>query len=366
MAARDLGARREGKAALLMTRRESVRGGMAPARQRVTRAAWAVSCVVLASMVAGSTGAAAGMVAPQEAASETPSPPGAHAEPVHEHEPKPIEEVLDQKHGWPIFHKMFGGFQIPLGWFEVGGYKIPTKFMLLELLAAGLIVVIFVGLAKRVENGEPAAGTFWNAFESLLTFIRDEVAKPTLGEHEADKYVPFLWTMFVFILFCNLLGMFPFLGSPTANIYVTGGLATCSFLLLHGAAIAKMGVIHYLQSLWPKIDVPTMFGLGTLLGLAIKIMIFGIELFGTVIKSGVLAVRLFANMFAGHTVLATILFFIVQAKNAGMLLWGTVTAASVAGVIALSLLELFVAFLQAYIFVFLTALFVGMAVHPEH
>jgi F-type H+-transporting ATPase subunit a len=95
-------------------------------------------------------------------------------------------------------------------------------------------------------------------------------------------------------------------------------------------------------------------------------MIYVIELFGTVIKAIILAVRLFANMFAGHLVLATILIFIYTAATASVALWGTVTVASVLGIVALSLLELFVAFLQAYVFTFLTALFMGMALHPEH
>jgi F-type H+-transporting ATPase subunit a len=80
----------------------------------------------------------------------------------------------------------------------------------------------------------------------------------------------------------------------------------------------------------------------------------------------VLCVRLFANMFAGHMVLGMILYFIIMTANTTFLLWGGVTIASVLGVVALSLLELFVAFLQAYIFVFLTALFMGMALHPQH
>jgi F-type H+-transporting ATPase subunit a len=98
----------------------------------------------------------------------------------------------------------------------------------------------------------------------------------------------------------------------------------------------------------------------------LSLMICVIEAGGTVIKSGVLAVRLFANMFAGHTVLAMILSFIILAANAIPLLWGSITFASVLGVVALSLLELFVAFLQSYIFVFLTALFMGMALNPQH
>jgi F-type H+-transporting ATPase subunit a len=199
----------------------------------------------------------------------------------------------------------------------------------------------------------------------LLTFIRDDVARPNLGGHhhpeEADKYLPFLWTLFLFILGCNLLGMIPFMGSPTASIWVTGGLAICSFVMLHGAAIAKVGVVHYVKSLWPPIDVPYV-------GWFFSLCIFVIEFLGTFIKSAVLAVRLFANMFAGHMVLATILGFIFVVGNAvGMsALWVGVSVASVLGVVALSLLELFVAFLQAYVFVFLTALFMGMSLHPEH
>src|SRR5262249_44937305 len=159
------------------------------------------------------------------------------------------------------------------------------------------------------------------------------------------KYVPFLWTLFLFVLFNNLLGMLPWMGSPTANLYVTGALAVVAFVMMHGAAMVKIGPVHYFQSQWPHMDVP--FGMGYV----IKPMIFVIELLGTVIKSGVLAVRLFANMFAGHTVLAMILSFIIVAANPDRItaLWGAVTVASVAGVVALSLLELFVAFLQSYI-----------------
>jgi F-type H+-transporting ATPase subunit a len=265
----------------------------------------------------------------------------------------PLEHVSDSKGHWHIFDTLFGGLDIPLPTFL-------SKFMIIELIVAGLLIAIFVPLCRRASRGAMPQGPWWNAFESLLTFIRDEVAKPNLGEHDADKYVPLLWTMFLFILFCNLLGMIPFCGSPTASIAVTGALALCSFVVMHGAAIAKMGGIHYLKSLWPHIDVPVA-------GVIIGAFIFVIELLGTVIKSFVLAVRLFANMFAGHMVLATILLFIVAVGQGGFsLLWPVVTVGSVLGVVALSLLELFVAFLQAYIFTFLTALFMGMALHPSH
>jgi F-type H+-transporting ATPase subunit a len=289
-----------------------------------------------------------------------------------------MEEVADTRQ-WTFLTHLGGGLDIPLpylGTLHIG----ITRFMVLELIAAGIIIAIFVPLARRASRQTTPTGAFWNAFESLLTFIRDQVARPTLNppaghhdghhdahdghhkpaEDEADKYVPFLWTLFLFVLVLNLLGMIPMFGSPTASPLVTGALALCSFVVMHGVAIAKMGFKPYLNSLWPKMDIP--FGIGYFL----KPMIFVIELLGTVIKSFVLCVRLFANMFAGHMVLGMILYFIVMTANTTYLLWGGVTIASVLGVVALSLLELFVAFLQAYIFVFLTALFMGMALHPQH
>jgi F-type H+-transporting ATPase subunit a len=262
----------------------------------------------------------------------------------------PLEHVLDSDH-WAFFENLDLEFHLPHPF---------TKFMVLELIAAVLIVVIFIPLARRARTGEPVKGPFLNAFESLLTFIRDQVARPNIGEHDADRYVPFLWTIFLFVLFCNLLGLFPFMGSPTASFSVTTALAFCSFLVIHGAAVIKLGPIHYAKSYVPHFDVPGV------LAVFLVPMIVGIEVIGHVIKAFVLSVRLFANMFAGHMVLSVLLLFIVMAKDTAWYLFGGITAASVLGVTALSLLELFVAFLQAFIFAFLTALFLGSTLHPAH
>jgi F-type H+-transporting ATPase subunit a len=250
-----------------------------------------------------------------------------------------------------ILPSKFWGFNLPFG---------MTKFMLLELVAAILIVLIFVPLARRAESGDPPQGFFWNTFESLLTFIRERVAKAAIGEHDADRYVPFLWSVFLFILFCNLLGMIPFLGSPTASLAVTGALALVAFVFIHGSAIAKQGIGPYFQHHFPHIDAPPP------LGFIISLMIGIIELFGHLIKAFVLAVRLFANLFAGHLVLAFILSFIVMAKNTNFFLFGPISLGSAFMIVALSLLEIFVAFLQAFVFTYLTALFVGTALHPSH
>ena len=354
------------------------------------------------------------------------------------HAPDPMHEVQDHTRKWVLFESLFKEeVAIPLPYFDAFGYRFQlTKFMILEVIAALILIAIFIPLSKKIRTGELPRGTFWNFFESILVFIRDEIARPNLddphphhahdeahghghapapehapisqtgeidrtpaaahvpaatppaeeharhagdklllpAEHAGDRFVPFLWTLFMFILLTNLLGMLPFMGSPTASIWVTGALALLAFIIFHGVPTAAKGhnPLKYLASIFPHIDL----GPGIVAkagGLFLSSVIFVIELIGTAIKSFVLAVRLFANMFAGHMVLGMILMFIY---TVGMLedaqgnpyygLWSGVTIASVLGVVALSLLELFVAFLQAYVFTFLTALFLGMNLYPEH
>jgi F-type H+-transporting ATPase subunit a len=261
-----------------------------------------------------------------------------------------FDHVMDQKGHWHLLDIPHVELWLP---------PFVTKYSILMLVAAGIICAIYIPLAKRIRSGEAPKGTWWNLFESVLVFIRDEVAKPYIGK-DADRYVPYLWTVFLFVLTCNLLGMIPFLGSPTASFTVTSVLAAASFFLIHGASIARFGVKAHLFSFAPHMDMP----------LAMKIpmwlMLWPIEFVGLVLKCFVLSVRLFANLFAGHMVLATILLFIPAVQHSERIFW-PVTAASVFGVIALSMLELFVAFLQAYLFTFLTALFLGGVLeHAEH
>jgi F-type H+-transporting ATPase subunit a len=238
-----------------------------------------------------------------------------------------------------------------------------TKFMVLEVAAAVLLAVIFVGVAKRASREGRPRGKLWNLFESMLVFIRDQVARPSIAHdphhyHEADKFLPFLWTLFFFVLTCNLLGLLPWLGSATGALATTGALAIITFLTVIGAGMFQRGPIGFWIGQVPHMDLPGP------MAVVLKPMVFVIEVMGLVIKHFVLAVRLLANMMAGHLVLAVIVAFI-SAATQGWIIWGTVTIASVAGAVALSLLELFVAFLQAYIFTFLSALFIGMAIH-EH
>jgi F-type H+-transporting ATPase subunit a len=238
------------------------------------------------------------------------------------------------------------------------GDKFPiTKFMVIELAVALILCAFFIGLAKALKGGAIPRGKFRNMLEAMLLYFRDNVARPCIGHHDADRFVPFLWTIFFFVLGCNLFGLIPWMGSPTGALAVTGTLAFVTFMVVMGSAVAKLGPVGTIRSFVPHMDLSP--------GLKILLvpMIFCIEVFGMLVKHGVLAVRLLANMMGGHVVIAVIMAFI--AASAQSLWWWGVMPASVFGATALSMLELFVAFLQAYIFTFLSALFIGMAIHPH-
>ncbi len=238
----------------------------------------------------------------------------------------------------------------------IGGIQI-TRFMLMELIAGVLMIAVLVPVVRHIARNPVSRGWFMNMIESVLMFIRDEVARPAIGGHGADRFLPYLWTVFFFVLFNNLLGIFPGGASATGNVNVTAVLALMTLVAVVGAGVREMGPVGFWTGLVPHLDVPRWMH-PLLWGLMLVI-----EVAGLLIRHIVLAVRLFANMFAGHVVLSVILGFILMAY-ASLAFW-LVMPASILGVIALSMLELFVAFLQAYIFTFLSALFIGMAVHPH-
>jgi F-type H+-transporting ATPase subunit a len=244
----------------------------------------------------------------------------------------------------------------PAGHLEAFDLKF-TKFMVLEVVAALVVIVLFVSLANRLRGGDRPRGRLTNLLEAMILFIRDQVARPAIGKHDADRFLPFLWTMFFFVLGCNLLGLAPWAGSATGALACTAMLAFFSFAVTVGSGMSKLGLVGFWKAQVPHMDLPLV------LAIFLIPMIFLIELLGLFIKHTVLAIRLLANMLAGHLVLAVLLAFI--AASAASLAWYGVTPASVIGSTAIMLLELFVAFLQAYIFTFLSALFIGMAVHPH-
>lgn len=283
------------------------------------------------------------------------------------------------------FFELPGGLHIPLP--EILGLQV-TKFMVLQVVAFAFCLFVFRGLAKRVQTGKPVEGRFWNFWEAIALFVRDEVVRPTIGDdhhdhghddhghadhsdhghadhthsttggHPADKYLPFLWSCFFYILICNLLGAIPFLGSATGNINVTAALAVSAFVATVFYGMKAMGPGGFFGNMMPDTGVPGAFGKTLTLG------IFAIEVFGFFIKHGVLAVRLFANIMGGHTVLGVILGFIALGANQGFL-WGPITVGSIGMQLFIGTLELFVAFLQAYVFTFLATIFIAGAIH-EH
>jgi F-type H+-transporting ATPase subunit a len=232
-----------------------------------------------------------------------------------------------------------------------------TKFMVLEVVVALILCLLFFGLARQLRGGQRPRGRLWNMLEAMLVYLRDNVARPAIGSHDGDRFVPLVWTIFFFVLGCNLMGMIPWMGSPTGAFAATAALAFVTFITVIGSGMAKLGVIGFWKAQVPHMDLSP--GLKVLL----VPMIFVIEIFGLLVKHGVLAVRLLANMMGGHVVLAVLLAFI-SATWGSMLFWG-VMPASVLGAVALNMLELLVAFIQAYVFAFLTSLFIGMAVHPH-
>lgn len=231
-----------------------------------------------------------------------------------------------------------------------------SKFMILQVVAAIIVLVIFVRLARKMkQQGAAPKGRFRNAFEAMVLFIRDEIARPAIG-HGADRFLPVLMTLFFFILGCNLLGLVPWMGTPTGAFGATLALAAVTFFTGLVAGSKKFGIFGFWTNMVPGMDLHwSLFPL--------KIFIFAIEVFGTGIKHGILAVRLLANMAAGHLVLLGILGMITAAANSSTASWATVSTISVIGSIIFSVLELGVAFLQAYVFTFLSALFIGAATH---
>lgn len=238
-----------------------------------------------------------------------------------------------------------------------------SKFLVIELAVALVLLVLFGRLAKRLATGEPPRGALANLLEIFLVYIRDRIARPAIGAHDGDKYVPLLWTMFMFILVCNLCGLLPWVGSPTASFSVTTALAFVTFSTGVVGGVKKFGPLGFFTN-----QIPSM-SLAWPMAVVIKPMLLLIELLGLCIKHLVLGIRLLANMVAGHLVLLGIMGLAFGASAAAQYYhvpawqWGLTAVISVVASTLFSCLELFVAFLQAYIFTFLSALFIGAAIH---
>ncbi|MEO8200640.1 MAG: F0F1 ATP synthase subunit A [Gemmatimonadota bacterium] len=247
--------------------------------------------------------------------------------------------------------------EIPLPQFapvKVGSMLIdfsPTKHLMYVLLASLLIGLIFILSAGAIDRahkqGKPAKG-FAGAMEATALYIRQEVILPNVGHH-GEGFVPYLLTVFFFILACNLLGLVPWGAAATGNIAITGALALMAFVVIEIAGMRSLGFKGYMGTIF---FLPP--GLPTILKPIILLIMTPIEIIGKLAKPFALAVRLFANMTAGH---ALVLALIGLTFTFGSL---TVGIASSLMATAIMLLEVFVAFLQAFVFTLLTAVFIGL------
>ncbi|MFI4898076.1 MAG: F0F1 ATP synthase subunit A [Phycisphaerales bacterium JB059] len=264
---------------------------------------------------------------------------------------------------------------------DVNGWWVWTSAQGNLLLTAIIMLALGPYVANKIATGPESEGhdrfvtrnPLAHLVEVISLYLREKVIEPLLHER-TDKFLPFLLILFFFILINNVLGLIPILdvihlffpglkaehrapfgGTATQSIYVTGALAIVAAIVINGAGIRELGLWGYIKHLtagapffvWP--------------------IIIPIELAGILIKPIALAIRLFANMTAGHILLATLLGFIKAGFSINFGAGLGIGAVSLLGAIAIMFLELFVAFLQAFVFMFLTALFISLlSHHGEH
>lgn len=276
----------------------------------------------------------------------------------------PLEHVIDK----PIW--------------QVGGLWIISNVTIMLVLSGLVATVALIAAAKRIKTGTARSiadyrteGIWANMVESTCVYLRNEVFRPVLGK-DTDLFTPLLWTLFWFILVCNLFGLVPlkdltgglfglnhkhgYGGTATQSIFVTGALALVAFALINFTALYRdpLGYIRHLTAGAPWY---------------LWFLIVPIEILGVFVKPFALAMRLFANMTGGHVVVAVMLMFIKMMVDAT---WGHGTGMTALGLggsllpfvamIGIYFLEIVVAVIQAFVFTFLTCLFLGQLIHHEH
>jgi len=261
----------------------------------------------------------------------------------------------DASSDWIMHHVMDGNYldfspfgKIYLPHIELFGIDISiTRHVVIMWIGAVLLGLVFVNVAKSYKKSLVPKGSanFWEVF---IIFVRDEIAKPTIGKGY-EGFLPYLLTAFFFILFGNFLGLIPFSATFTSNIAVTSVLAIFSFMVIQIGGIRNNGVFGYFKGLIPH-GVPVFL---------LPIMLI-VEVLGLFTKPFALAIRLFANLTAGHIVIYALisLIFVMQSY--------LISPVSIGMALFIYSLEILVALLQAYIFTMLSSLFIGMAVHQDH
>ena len=232
----------------------------------------------------------------------------------------------------------------------------PTKHVVMLLVAATLCLVTLLMAARAHKRQHLARGQpkgFANGIEALVLYIRQEVVLPNVGHH-GEKYAPFILSLFFFILFANLLGLIPYGSTATGNIAVTGTLAIITFVMVEVAGMRTLG-LGYIKTIiyWPS-------GQPVLMNALLTPIMTPIELAGKFTKPFALAIRLFANMTAGHIVVLALIGLIFTFQSF------VIAPLPLAMALAIMVLEVFIAFLQAYVFALLASVFIGLIREGAH
>jgi F-type H+-transporting ATPase subunit a len=229
---------------------------------------------------------------------------------------------------------------------ELFGFDLSvTKHVIFMWIASVILIATFSVLFRKPKLIPSGLANF---FEAIVVYLEEEVMRPYLHGN-SKRYAPYLLTAFFFVLLCNLMGLIPGGATATGNISVTTGLALLTFTMVQAAGIKSNGLTGYLKGLIPP-------------GLPVFILpiMVPVEIVGLFTKHVALAIRLFANMVAGHVVIFALLMIVFMFKS-----W-FVGGVTLAGLLFVSLLEVLIAFIQAYIFTILSSVFIGMAVHQDH
>jgi F-type H+-transporting ATPase subunit a len=270
----------------------------------------------------------------------------------------PMEHILDKPLLWGLLDKDGALYELSMAANTLG----VTKQVALFFIAGILTVLFFWSYVRQIKKDPDAVPGRWGNFvETILDVLRDQLILPFMGQ-AGLKFLPILATFFVYILICNLIGLIPLLdfvgqggNTATANYLITPGLAFCAFVLYHGIGLKEQGnIFTYIKNLFPHVP------------LAILPLIIVIEIAAHIIRPCALAIRLCANMVAGHVMIAVLLGFTATFTTDFLIGGGLISLISVIAVTLLTFLELLVAVIQAFVFTFLTTVFLSMAVHPDH
>ncbi len=307
----------------------------------------------------------------QEALTKEAAP---HAEAIAEHAVEhkasdPMEHILDSvlfgidQNGQLVGHPYNEEGEAVVGYAPRMIGPVPLEFTKHMADVAGVALLVFIGamvvsraILRGLKENKAPQGKLTNLFEALIVFVRDEVVIP-VGGHHVGHYTPLFLTYFMFILLANFVGMIPMAGAATGNIAVTLAMGGSIYVLIWILGIVNQGPINYLIHMVPSGTPWWMWPL-----------MFLLELLGPVIKCFVLCVRLFANMIAGHLIIGNVLALGAFGPGAALPTGIAVMmlALGVPLVLGISILELLVSLIQAYVFTLLAVVFIGAAVHPEH